>query len=427
MQKLATLLTSRRFLPLFITQFLGAFNDNVYRNALAVLIMFHISTISATDKSFYASIAIAIFMLPFFLFSATAGIIADKYNKGRLVRIIKFSEIFVMALGIVGFMTGNILLLFVVLFLTGVQSAFFGPIKYSILPDHLDENELIAGNSLIEAGTFIAIILGTVIGGLVISEHSASLGVAGGLVFGLAIISYITAYFVPSTPKRSDAPNPSINFFKDIVPIVRIARANKKVFRVIIGISWFWVIGAVLMSQFLDMTKTLLTSNQQVYTYILTIFCLGIGIGSIACNVILKGKISAKLVPISVFLISIFLLDLSYSLTIFPASTGELYGAKEFFSHFAGYRIFFDLMMVSLLGGIYSVPLYAIMQHDSAEADRSKIIAANNIVNSLFMVLASVACILLIKLAGLNIPAIFAIFAVLNLGIAYHSYKTINQ
>jgi acyl-[acyl-carrier-protein]-phospholipid O-acyltransferase/long-chain-fatty-acid--[acyl-carrier-protein] ligase len=425
MHKIAVLLKTKRFLPLFITQFLGAFNDNVYRNALAVLIMFHISSISDENKAFYSSIAIAVFMLPFFLFSATAGIIADKFNKAKLIRIIKFCEIIVMGVGVVAFLTSNIYLLFAVLFATGLQSTFFGPIKYSILPDHLQEDELLAGNSLVEAGTFIAIILGAVIGGLVISENSASLGLAGILVFGLAVISYVTTWFIPKTESRADAPNPSINFIKDTISVIKTAKQNARVFKVIIGLSWFWLIGAVLMSQMLDMTKSVLTSNQQVYTLILTLFCVGIGAGSIACNVILKGQISGKIVPICMFIISIFMFDFAYSLANFTQSTDGLYTVNQFLEFGASYRIIFDLVAISLLGGIYSVPLYAIMQHDSAAEDRSKIIAANNIVNALFMVVASLACTILINKLGVSLALVFTIFATLNLGVAYYAHKTI--
>ncbi len=427
MNKILPLFKTRRFLPIFITQFLGAFNDNVYRNAFTVLVMFHISSISNESKAFYSSIAIAIFMLPYFLFSATAGIIADKYNKATLVRIIKFLEIIVMGLGVIGFMNANINLLLVVLFLTGLQSTFFGPIKYSILPDHLKDDELLAGNSLVEAATFIAIILGAVIGGMIISANDSSLAIAGGFVFGLAVISFITTLFIPKTLPRANAENPSIFFIKDIYSVIKNAKSNKRIFRVIIFLSWFWLIGAILMSQMLEMTKSVLTANQQVYTLILTVFCVGIGIGSVLCNVILKGKISDRLVPICMFLISIFLLDFSYTLSEFYRSVEGLYNVKEFLSSFSGYRVLVDMVAISLLGGMYSVPLYAIMQHDSVTENRSKTIAANNIVNSLFMVLGSIFCTVLISKFGFSIAYVFAIFALLNFGVSYYAFRTITR
>jgi acyl-[acyl-carrier-protein]-phospholipid O-acyltransferase/long-chain-fatty-acid--[acyl-carrier-protein] ligase len=425
MHKIFNLLKTNRFLPLFITQFLGAFNDNVYRNALAVLIMFHINSISADDKAFYSSIAIAVFMLPFFLFSAAAGILADKYNKARLIRITKFIEMIVMGFGVIGFLISNIYLLFAVLFLTGVMSTFFGPLKYSILPDHLKDDELLAGNSLVEAGTFIAIILGTVVGGVVISENSASLGFAGGVVFGLALVSYLATHFIPKTEARETLERPSVNILKDIYSVIKIAKSNQRVFRVIIGLSWFWLIGAVLMSQMLEMTKSFLGANQQVYTLILTLFCVGIGVGSIACNIILKGVVSARLVPICIFLISIFMFDFAYSLSNFPKNSSGLYNVTLFLEQLSAYRILFDLFAISLLGGIYSVPLYAIMQHDSEQKNRSKIIAANNIINSLFMVVASLLCTILITQFKFNLPLVFSMFSALNLGVSYYAFKTI--
>ncbi len=423
MQAIVNLFTTRRFLPLFVTQFLGAFNDNLYRTALSVLIMFHISTISASQKALYASLAITIFMLPFFLFSATAGIVADKYNKAKLIKIIKFCEMVVMSFGAIGFITSNLYLLGIVLFLTGVQSTFFGPLKYSILPDHLKDNELLAGNALIEAGTFIAIILGTVFGGLIFSD--SRIFSAETVVVGLALISFIITLFIPATGVRTDAPGPSLNFIKDIFSIIRIAKNNHKVFSIILALSWFWLIGAMMMSQMLEVTKVLLTSDQAVYTIILTAFCIGVGVGSILCNMLLKGKISARLIPLSALIISIFLFDLSYSISIFPSKADGLYNIAEFTSHIIGNRIIFDFLLIALFGGIYSVPLYAIIQHDSASADRSKIIAANNIMNALFMVISSVICTVLIAKISLSVPLVFSLFSGANLLVAYYSYRVI--
>lgn len=407
---------TKRFAPLFATQFLGAFNDNVFKNALVVLITYDVGVRAGWDPALLVLVAAGIFILPFFLFSALAGQYADKLEKSALVRKIKLAEILLMIVGSVGFFLSNLYILMMVLFLLGVQSTFFGPIKYGILPDHLEEDELIGGNGLIGMGTFLAILLGTIAGGLLILSNFGA-EIICGLLLLFSILGYVVSRSIPLAP--SAAPDLVINknIINETFDIVGRAKAKRPVFLAIIGISWFWFYGATYLAQFPTFAKEILHSNEQVVTLLLCTFSIGIGLGSMICNKLVKGKVTARFVPIASIIMTAFTIDLyfsSSSVSVLTANElGDLYGAQAFLSEFRNWRILVDLLGIAISGGVYIVPLYAIMQNESEDRERSRMVAATNIMNSLFMVGSSLGSMALIMI-GFTLPEIFLTIAIAN-------------
>lgn len=416
------LLKTRRFLPLFITQFLGAFNDNVFKNALVMLITYKLAEKLGGNAQLLVTLAGAVFILPYFLFSATAGQLADKYDRAFIARATKIWEIVIVAIGAVGFYIGNAYFLMFVLFCLGVQSTFFGPVKYALLPQHLREDELLAGNGYIEAGTFLAILIGTISGGLLIliaaGEHLISL-----TMIGVAVAGYVSSRFIPKAP----APMPSLTINWNIVTetwnILQNDRKNPAVWRAILAISWFWLVGATFLAQFPTFAKDIIHSDETVVTLFLTVFSVGIGIGSMLCSKLLKGKVSAGLVPYAAFGLSLFTLDFYLAgQAVVIAGEGTLMSAAEFMSHLENMRVLADLLLIAICGGLYIVPLYAIMQHHSDPAYRARTIASNNVLNALFMVLSALATVAMLK-AGMSVPQIFLAVGVANGGVGLWIYR----
>ena len=417
------LLKTRRFLPLFITQFLGAMNDNIIKQALIVMIIFSLLDSSDMDPGILVTIAAGIFILPFFLFSATAGQIADKFEKSASIQRIKFVEILIMATACFGFYLSNTWFLILVLFLMGTQSSFFGPLKYGILPNHLKEGELLAGNALIEAGTFLAILIGTIIGGLLIVIENGVV-IISTILFLIALVGWTASRSIP-TAAAAD-PNLKINYniLQEIGRMVGRARQTRTVFLSIIGISWFWVVGATFLSQFPNYSKTLLGGNASVVTLFMIVFSVGIGIGSYGCTKLLKGVISAKYVPLSAFALSAFITDLYFVSVNLSPPPDVLITASDFLSSPRNLRILFDLVGISICGGLYTVPLYAILQNDSDPTKRSRIIAANNLLNALFMVFGAIVATAMLAL-DYTIPEVFLLLAIVNCVIALYIMRLI--
>lgn len=411
------LLRSRRFLPLFVTQFLGAANDNLFKNALVILILFRLADQAGMNGQIVVTAAAGLFILPFFIFSATAGQLADKFEKASMVKLTKLAEIAAMALGAWGFHVEDPWFLLTVLFLMGAQSAFFGPLKYGILPDHLRPEELIGGNALIEAGTFLAILLGTIAGGvLILAEHGSAIVSAAVLV--LALLGFAASLFIP--PARRAAPELVVdwNLFTETVAIVRTAATERQVFIAILGISWFWLVGATFLSQFPAFARDVLAADEQVVTLFLTVFSIGIGVGSMLIGRLLGGEISARHVPLAALGITLFSVDLYFAAhAAVPTAPGSLAGVPEFLSHAANWRILADLLLIAVAGGIYIVPLYAIMQAETAEEHRSRTVASNNVVNAAFMVAAAVITGGMLA-AGLTVTDVFLWMAIANAGAA---------
>jgi acyl-[acyl-carrier-protein]-phospholipid O-acyltransferase/long-chain-fatty-acid--[acyl-carrier-protein] ligase len=422
------LLKTKRFLPLFVTQALGALNDNVFKNAMAILMVYKLAEAGGYDKAVLATAAGGVFILPFFLFSATAGQLADKYDKAMLIRNIKLAEILIMALGVAALFAGQIVPLFVVLFLMGMQSTFFGPLKYSILPVHLNEGELIGANSLIEAGTFLAILAGTIAGGLLILA-TWGVEVVSVLVLALAAAGYAASLGIPSAP----APSPSLivnwNVAGESWRMVSKAFSQRFSALTILGISWFWLVGATFLSLFPAIVNDLLKGDETVVTLFLVLFTVGVAIGSMLCNRLLKGEVTAIYAPFGALGITVFVADFAWNLMTHqpPAAAtagggDALIGGFTFMGEVSNWRMMVDLVGVAMCGGIFIVPLYAILQARSDEADRSRTIAANNIVNAFFMTAGAGIVAGLIG-AGLGIPVILLVIAGLNLIVALYVTK----
>ncbi|MCF6198452.1 MAG: acyl-[ACP]--phospholipid O-acyltransferase [Hyphomicrobiaceae bacterium] len=421
------LLRQRRFWPLFITQALGAFNDNGFKQGLVILVTYGLATAGGYDAALIITIAAGLFILPFFLFSATAGQMADKYDKAVLIRRIKLIEIFLMALAAFGFYLQNIPFLLFVLFLMGTQSSFFGPLKYGILPELLKKDELIGGNALIETGTFLAILLGTMYGGVLITRDFGVPMVSLTLI-GLAVLGWLSASKIPSiAPRTPDLPV-SYNMFSETLKIIRHAGANRVIYLSILGISWFWLVGALYLAQFPTFSNASLRADEMVSTLFVAIFTIGIAIGSLACNKLLKGVISAKYVPLAALAITVFSIDLYFaSRNAVSASNGAgLTDLSTFLAQPGNWRILFDLLMIAFSGGLYAVPLYALIQEHSDPAHVSRNIAANNIVNALFMVVSTVLAGMMLS-AGYTIPQLFLTIGILNGFVAAYICKLLPQ
>jgi len=417
------LLRTRRFLPLFVTQFLGALNDNVLKNALVVLLTFQAANWTTIRPELLANLAAGIFILPFFLFSATAGQLADKYDKARLARLVKLLEIVIVLIGGVGFTLRSIEVLFVALFLLGLHSTLFGPIKYAILPQHLREDELVGGNALIEAGTFVAILLGTLLGGLLAGGTAATTWItAVGLV--IAVAGYLAARGIPAAvppaPTLAINPNPLTETWRNL----NFARENRTVFLSIMGISWFWLYGALFLTQFPAYTRNVLGGDETAVTLLLATFTFGIGAGSMLCAKLSAGQVELGLVPLGSIGLTLFGIDLALASPAAPL--GQTLGALALLNLAATWRILFDLLMLGLFGGLFIVPLYALVQQRSHPQHRARIIAANNIFNALFMVVGALSAAGLLA-AGLTIPLLFGVAALCNAAVALFIYGLVPE
>jgi acyl-[acyl-carrier-protein]-phospholipid O-acyltransferase/long-chain-fatty-acid--[acyl-carrier-protein] ligase len=418
------LLKSRRFLPLFITQFLGAVNDNLLKVALVTLVTFFpaYSVGDSTERAVIVAIATAIFIFPYFPLSATAGQLADKFEKAALIRWVKLWEVGVMLLATVGFitLTGRSFVYFelAVLFLVGVQATFFGPVKYGILPNLLSLEDLMSGNALIEAGTFLAILAGTIAGGLLPSSHIGDHWIGGEVVSGTllacAVGGWIASWLIPRVGRAAPDLRINANIWEETLGIIRFATKRRDLKLSIIAVSWFWLVGAVFLSQFPTYTVVTLGADPQVETLLLAMFSIGIGAGSVLCGRLLKGEVSARLAPLGAVGMTIFTVDLFFaSAQVVAGSSGELLGAIAFLSHPANWRVLGDLFMIALSGGIFTVPLYALIQARSEESHRSRVVAANNIINAIFVVVSGVVSAALLWLQ-LTVPQVFLIVGILD-------------
>src|SRR6266700_1952288 len=418
------LLRERRFAPFFWTQFLGAGNDNIYKNALVIFVAFQAATLTAMSANDLVNIAAAVFIAPFVLFSATAGQLADKYEKSRLIRFIKLFEIAIMAIGAIGFYRRDLVLLFTALALMGVHSTLFGPVKYAILPQHLKSDELIGGNGLVEMGTFVAILLGTIVGGVVVAAKPDGPLYAGGVAIAVAVAGYLVSRGIPLTP--AVAPGLGINWnpFTETWKNLRFAQGNRVVWLSMLGISWFWFYGATFLTQFPNFTKDVLGGDEHVATLLLAIFSVGIGAGSLLCERMSGHKVEVGLVPFGSIGLSLFAVDL------WLASRGlhpeALTGIDGFLAVHAHWRVAADLVLLGMFGGFYIVPLYALIQERSEPAFRSRIIAANNILNAIFMVAAAGIAGGLLK-AGLSIPQLFLVTGLMNAVVALYIYSLVPE
>jgi acyl-[acyl-carrier-protein]-phospholipid O-acyltransferase/long-chain-fatty-acid--[acyl-carrier-protein] ligase len=406
------LLSTRRFLPLFLAQFLGALNDNLFKNAILIVILYRLAEPAGLDGGLLMPLGAGLFVLPFFLLSATAGQMADRHDKARMARWVKGMEVLIALAGSLALVMESILGMFGVLFLLGAQSAVFGPIKYAMLPEALRRDELVAGNALFEAGTFLAILVGTIVGGLLVMVDGGAWLVSG-LLVGLALVGFLAALAVPSTGVSAPATVVGWNVLRETARGIGAVRDDKGLFQAILGISWFWLVGAVFLAEFPAFSKEVIGGDERLVTLFMTLFSVGIGLGSLLCQRLLKGEVSVKYVPFAAIGLALAAGDLwlaSSALT--PAA--EPLGPLAFAGTLAGIRVMVDLVLLAICGGLYIVPLYAFLQVRAENHHRARVIATNNVMNAAFMVVGSAALAGLLAL-GLTVPQVFLVVALASL------------
>ncbi len=416
------LLGQRRFAPFFWTQFLGAGNDNLFKFAFTVLITYQLE-VRWLPPSLAGLVIGALFILPFLLFSATSGQLADKFDKARLIRFVKGLEVAIMALAAWGFLRADVFVLLACVFLMGLHSTLFGPVKFAYLPQHLNERELTGGNGMVEMGTFVAILLGNVAGGLLVSVPGGTHSVAIACV-GVALLGRLTAQAVPPSPPTDPGLVINWNPVSETWRNLKLAQGNLVVFRSLLGISWMWFFGAAFLAQFPAFAKEVLHGDEQVASLLLVVFSIGIGVGSLLCEVLSRRHVEIGLVPLGAIGMSVFSVDLYFAARGLPPSAG--YTIATFLAEHSHWRVMADLALLSLFAGLYSVPMYALIQMRSAPSHRARIIAANNILNALFMIASSIIVGVLLG-AGLTIPQVFLVIGVLNAIVAFYIFMLVPE
>ena len=418
------LLGARRFGPFFWTQFLGALNDNLFKNALVILFAFQVSG-AVFSTNTLVNLSTGLLTLPFFLFSATAGQLADKVEKSRIIRVVKLFEIAIMLLGALGLHLHSVPLLLGVVFLMGTHSAVFGPVKYSILPQHLHEDELVGGNALVQMGTFVAILLGTILGGGLVSIAARGETVVSATVVSLAVGGWLASRWVPSAPSQATELRLHWSPLRETLRTIGFARENRTVFLSILGISWFWFYGALFLAQFPGLTREVLGGSEGVATLLLALFSVGVALGCILCERLSGRTVELGLVPLGSIGLTLFALDLFFATRgMAPAGPPILW--RPFLASARHWRVLADLMLIGAFGGFFIVPLQALVQQRSEPSRRSRIIAGNNILGSLFIVLAAVLGIVL-RDTGLGIPQLILVTALVNAAVAVYIYTLIPE
>ncbi|WP_019519566.1 MFS transporter [Faucicola boevrei] len=408
---------SKRFTPMFFTQFLGAFNDNVFKQGLILVLTFMASAKLSMSVSLLNNLAAMLFVLPFFLFSALAGQLADKYDKAKLTRIVKISEIGIMALATFGFVFEIYTLLFLALFLMGTHSTFFGPVKYAYLPQAMHQDELVGANGLFQMGTSLAILTGMMTAGILTQQENA-LWWLSGFVLVVACLGYFSSRFVPNMP----APQPDLvvdwHIFRTSWQTIKYLFSLPIMWFTIMGNSWFWFYGATLTVQVPEFAKTILYGGESVIIFLLTLFSVGTALGSVLCKTFTKNQVSLKLLPFGIAGLTIFAIDLFLALSNLNLSMGEktnFFSISQLLAIDGMWRIFLDLFLLGFSGGIYIVPLYAFMQAYAPKSHRARVIGANNIFNALFMVSSAVFAIVCLNVLKISLPMLFAVVGGLNL------------
>ncbi len=415
------LLGQRRFAPFFATQALGAFNDNAFRNAMIVLVGFHMG-LDEGAVGFYSNIAPALFILPFFLFSATSGQLAEKFEKTRIIRFVKLFEIAAMALASVAFYRHSLWLMLTVLFLMGLHSTLFGPIKYAILPQALHPDELVGGNALVETGTSLAILIGMIAGGSAMA--SAGPVAASILVLAIAVAGYLVCRSIPPAPPTAPDLKFNWNPFTETVQVLGFVTKNRTVFNSVLGISWFWFFGGVFTMQLPNYTKIFLGGTESVSILVLALFSIGVGAGSLLCEKLSGRRVEIGLVPFGSIGLTLFGIDLYFARP--AAATLHELSAFAFLAAPGSWRIVADFVLVGVFAGFYIVPLFALVQSRAPKSQLSRVIAGNNIINALFIVAAAAFGIGL-GAAGLSIPQIFLVAAILNAAVAIYIYTLVPE
>jgi len=408
-----SLLKTRRFLPIFIAQFLGALNDNTFKQALVILFTFDAAQIMDIQPTILNNLAAGLFILPYFLFSSTAGQIADKFEKAKLTQYIKIFEVTIMALSAIGFITHQFWMLMVALFLMGTLATFFVPIKYSVLPQLLAKDELVGGNGMFETGTSLAVLAGMLLGGTIMINAGSDYTWISITLLIIAILGYVAAREVPPQAVGNAQLSINWNVFKTTHETLMYASKLGNVFYTIIGISWFWYYGATFLTQIPEFTRQILHGSESVVTFLLTVFSVGIALGSLLCERLTGHTPNLKLVPVGAVGLTIFAV-LLYASTQGLTSAPHSQSITQIVEQSRYWLAIFSLFGIGVFGGFYIVPLYAHLQADSPVSFRARVIAANNIMNALFMVVSSMASVLIISLLNRTIPELFLVTAVLS-------------
>jgi MFS family permease len=411
------LFAQRRFLPFFITQFLGALNDNLFKNALLVIVVSGAVAGSDSNTNFITNLAAGLFILPYFLFSTTAGQLADRYDKALLIRRIKIAEIILMVAGCYALWRADINLMLGILFALGVQSAFFGPIKYAIIPQHLSADELLAGNAQVGMGTFVSILVGTLIGGWLVTADQGPMYV-GLLATLFAVIGWLSSRHIPNAPATSAAQQGTLTLNPLTVARgnLKLARKNPTVFYCIIAISWFWLYGGSFLTQVPNYAVTVLQGHPTLISILLGAFIVGVAIGSLLCHRLSKGQVEPGLVPIGGLGLSVFAVDLFFTSGLYQAANADLSAVLPltFIALTDGIHILLDLMFIGMFGGMLVVPLYSMIQQRTEDETRARVLSVNNIINAIFMVVGALLGMLFLSILGWSIPQFFLAVALMN-------------
>ena len=418
------LLGQRRFAPFFWTQFLGAGNDNLFKFAFTVFVTYQLQ-VAWLPAAQAGLVTGALFILPFVLFSATSGQVSDKYDKARVMQLVKSLEIFIMALACWGFFAKLVPVLLVCVFLMGLHSTLFGPVKYAYLPQHLGPDELTGGNGMVEMGTFVSILVGSLVGGLLIAIPETGARITAGCCLGLAMLGRLVAQFIPSSPSVEPGLRVNWNPVTETLRNLRLAHQHLAVFRSLLGISWMWFFGAVFLANFPAFSKDVLHGDEHVASLLLVVFSLGIGLGSLACERLSRHQVEIGLVPFGAIGMSVFAIDLYFAVQGLAPQAGQL-GLGEFLALHAHWRVLADLALLAAFAGLYSVPMYALIQARSPASHRARVIAANNILNALFMIASSLLAGLALS-AGWTIPEIFLAVGLLNAFVALYVFLLVPE
>ena len=419
-----SLLRTRRFLPFFVTQSLGAFNDNLFKQSLILAILYKLALTG--DRGIWVNLCALLFILPFFLFSALAGQFGEKFAKDALIRVIKLGEIVIMAVGAVGFVFDHLSLMLLTLFAMGTHSALFGPVKYSILPQALREEELVGGNGLVEMGTFLAILAGTIGAGVMMSSAHYAPIVSSAIVL-VAVLGYLASRSIPRAAAATPQLRLNWNIFSQSWATLRLGLGQTPaVSRSIVGNSWFWFVGAIYLTQIPAYAKEWLYGDETVVTLILTVFSVGIAAGSMLCERLSGRKVEIGLVPFGSFGLTLFGLLLWWHSGNLPQNV-QANDWLAILGYHQAWWVLVDILGLGVFGGFYIVPLYALIQSRTAENERARVIAANNILNALFMVVSAIVSILLLSVAKLSIPELFLVVSVMNIAVNAYIFKIVPE
>ncbi|GGP99221.1 MFS transporter [Shewanella ulleungensis] len=420
------MILTKRFFPYFATLCLGALNDNFYKNVLLLLVTYSQLNALPIDVNLFVNLAAGVFILPFFLFSAHAGIVADNMNKAVLIKRLKLLELIIMSTAAIAIVSQSYMVMLVLLFLTGSQSAYFGPVKYSLLPQALSEAELVKGNALVEMGTFLSILIGTLSAGLVVSNENG-LTWAAIIVCVLAVCGYLASRAIPSLPAQGKLNPYKFSLFSGTWRCINKARETTSIWMAILAISWFWFVGATYLTQFPNFAKLHLHADATVVSLLLALFSVGIAVGSFVCERFSFGHVELGLLPFGVLGLSIFSFDMIGAIPLQVVEPGFVYSFESFVANTQHYRVMIDLFLVGLSGGLFIVPLYAFIQTRAEKQECAQAIAANNIINALFMVGSAVLSIVLLGVFSWSIPELFTLIGVLNLVVLIYVYSQVPE